>query len=285
MLEKLLFSTLVMPGELFRIAIALLGTSATVYYDVFNNRNVPDKLLYAFLAIAFLTNLIFFDADALLYGAGLTAILFAFGFALYKMGQIGGADLFVICAITLLLPIHPSFLSTPFNYPLIFSALLYSGVAFAAFSIFYFANLMLKSRNAKPNLLYLALLLPYALFAYMFISAPFFSPVYFFIASALLLSSIFFLVYRNSINEAMMQEVKVSALDGDEDVLARERMEPLMKKLKIGPVIGKNELAILKKAKVNEVWILANLPPFLPFLLLGLIASLFIGDWIFLVFY
>lgn len=285
MLEKLLFSTLVMPGELVRIAIALLGTVVTVYYDIFNNRNIPNNILYAFIAIALVTNLIFFNADILLYAAGLTAILFVFGFVLYRAGQLGGADLFVICAITLLLPIHPSFLSTPFNYPLIFSTLLYSGVAFAVFSIFFFGKLLIKSKKAKPNFLYLALILPYLFFAYLFLTAPFFSPVYFFIASILMLSAIFYLVYRDSINEAITQKVKVSTLKGDEDVLAKEKMSELMKKLKIGPVIGKNELKALKKAKVKDVWIYAELPPFLPFLFIGLLASILFGDWIFLAFY
>ncbi|MFP3949792.1 MAG: prepilin peptidase [Candidatus Micrarchaeia archaeon] len=285
MLEKLLFSTLVMPGELARIAIALLGTAAATYYDIFNNRNIPNNLLYAFLAIAFLTNLVFFDADILLYAATLTAILFAFGFILYRAGQLGGADLFVICSISLLLPIHPSFLSTPFNYPLIFSTLLYSGVAFAVFSIFFFGNLLIKSKKAKPNLIYLSLIIPYLLFSYIFLTAPFFSPAYFLIASVLMLSAISYLVYRDSINDAITQKVRVSTLKGDEDVLAKEKMSKLMKKLKIGPVIGQKELAALKKARVKEVWIYAELPPFLPFLLVGLLASILAGDWIFLVFY
>ncbi|MBD3397953.1 hypothetical protein GF412_02235 [Candidatus Micrarchaeota archaeon] len=285
MLEKLLFSTLVMPGELARIAIALLGTAAATYYDIFNNRNVPNNLLYAFLAIAFLTNLVFFNADILLYGAGLTAILFVFGYVLYRAGQLGGADLFVICSITLLLPIHPSFLSTPFNYPLIFSTLLYSGVAFAVFSIFFFGKLLIKSKKAKPNFLYLTLIFPYLFFAYLFLTAPFFSPVYFFIASVMMLSALFYLVFRESINDAIARKVKLSTLKGDEDVLAKEKMSGLMKKLKIGPVIGKKELAALKKAKVKDVYIYAELPPFLPFLFIGLLASIFIGDWIFLVFH
>ena len=100
-----------------------------------------------------------------------------------------------------------------------------------------------------------------------------------------MLSAIFYLVYRNSINDAITQKVKVSTLKGDEDVLAKEKMTELMNKLKIGPVIGKNELKALKKAKVKDVWIYAELPPFLPFLFIGLLGSILIGDWIFLVFY
>ncbi len=272
-----------MPGEFFRIAIAILGTCAATYYDIFNNRNVPDNLLYAFLIIAFLTNLLFLDMDILIYACALTGVFFLLGFILYRSGQIGGADLFVICSITLLLPIHPSFLQTPFNYPLILSTLLYSGAAFAIFSLIFFTNLIRKTKKAKPNYLYLVLIIPYLIFTYIFISAPFFSPVYFFIASLLLLSSIFFLVFRDAINEAVIAKVPLSKIT-DEDVLVKEKMEPLMKKLKIGPVLGEDEMKKLKKAKVKEVWIYATLPPFLPFLLIGLILSIFLGNWILLSF-
>jgi hypothetical protein len=283
MIEKLLFSTLIMPGEFFRIAIAILGTGAATYYDIFNNRNVPDNILYAFLIIAFLTNLVFLDMDVLIYACALTAILFAFGFVLYRSGQIGGADLFVACSITLLLPIHPSFLGSPFNYPLIFSAFLYSGAAFAIYSLLFFTNLIRKAKKAKPNYAYLVLILPYLLFTYIFISAPFFSPVYFFIASLLLLSSIFFLVFKDAINEAVTAKVPLSKIT-DEDVLVKEKMAPLMKKLEIGPVLGAEEMKKLRKAKVREVWIYATLPPFLPFLLIGLILSIFLGNWLLLSF-
>lgn len=284
MLEQLLFEPLAMPGETIRIALALIGTLAAVYFDVFNQRNVPNMLLYAFLGVAIFANIVFYDPLVFAYAAGLAAIIFLLGFLLYKMGQIGGADLFVICSIILLLPIHPSNLETLFNYPLIFSTLLYGGVAFSIFSIFYFGNKVRKSKDVKPNLFYLALLLPYAVFGYLFLTAPFFSPIYFAIASIFLLSAIFFLVYRDAIIASTMEEVPLSKIT-DEDVLAKEKMQPLMQKLKIGPVIGEKELAILKKAKVNKVWIYAHLPPFLPFLFIGLVASLLWGNWILLVFY
>lgn len=283
MIEKLLFSPLQMPGEIFRMIIAIAGTAAISYYDIFNNRNVPDNILYAFLAIAFLTNLVFLDADILIYGCALTAILFALGFFLYRSGQIGGADLFAVCAITLLLPILPSSLAAPFNYPLIFPILLYSGAAFAVYSLFFFSKLIIKSKKAKPNYVYLILIIPYLLFAYVFSAAPFFSPAYFFLASLLLLSSIFFLVFRQAINEGIIGKVPISRVD-NEDVLAKEKMEPLMKKLKIGPVLGEAEMEKLRTAKVKEVWIYATLPPFLPFLLIGLLLSLFFGDAILPVF-
>ncbi|MEM4272377.1 MAG: hypothetical protein QXH30_02210, partial [Candidatus Bilamarchaeaceae archaeon] len=267
-----------------RIFLALAGTAAAVYFDLFNRRNIPNALLYAFLGAAIVVNVFFFDPLVFAYAAGLAAIVFLLGFFSYRRGHIGGADLFVICSLILLLPIHPYNLQTPFNYPLIFSALLYAGVVFSTFSIFYFGCKLLKSKDARPNLVYLLLFIPYFAFACIFLSAPFFSPAYFAIASVLLLSAIFFLVYRKAIIASTMEKVPLSKIT-DEDVLAKEKMGPLMQELKIGPVIGEKELAILKKAKVKEVWIYAHLPPFLPFLFIGLIASLLWGNWILLIFH
>ena len=284
MLEKLLFSSLEMPGEPARIAIALIGTIIVTYFDIFNNRNIPNNLLYAFLAVAFITSIVFFSSEIFIYSIIQFAIIGILGFGLYKMGQLGGADVFVLCSIVLLLPILPTGEETLFNFPLALPLLLYGGVAFAVYSVLYFGKIIMHQKNLKPNYIYLALLIPYFIFAFIFLNAPFFSTIYFMIASLLLLSSIFFLVFRDAIYKGISEKVLVSKLPPDGDVLAKEKMGPLMKKLKIGPVIEEKELKILKKAKVKEVWIYSQLPPFLPFVLVGLLASLFFGNLIFLVF-
>jgi len=284
MLEHFLFSPMVMPMETARIFLALLGMAVASYFDVFNNRNVPEYFLYAFLGVAFLFNIVFFDYDVFVYGAVLAAILSAIGFVLYKMGQIGGADVFVVAALVLLLPVHPSYLNVPFNYPLIFSVLIFGGAAFALYSLYYFGTIIAKAKKkAKPQYAYLLLFLLYAVFAYMFFSAPFFSLAYFAIASVLLLSSILFLVYRKTIVEATMSQVLVKQLE-PEDVLVKEKMEGPLKRMDVGPVLSREDIAKLGKAGVRHVWIYSELPPFLPFLFVGLLLSLVAGGQLFLIF-
>lgn len=270
--------------ETARIFLALLGMAIGTYYDLFNNRNVPEKFLYAFLAAAFMFNVVFFDYDVFVYSVVLAFILFALGFAMYRLGQLGGADVYVVAALVLLLPINPSYLTVPFNYPLIFSVLIFGGAAFAVYSIFYFAKILTEKKSkAKPRYEYLLMFLLYGVFAYLFFNAPFFSLAYFAIASVLLLSSIIFLVYREAINEAMMEQVLVKQLE-PEDVLVKDRMDPRLRNLSMGPVLGPKEIEALKKAGVKQVWVYANLPPFLPFLFVGLIAALLFGNALFLIF-
>ena len=284
MLEWLLFSPMQMPMETARIFLAVLGMAVASYYDLFNKRNVPEVLLYAFLALAFLFNVVFFDYDVFVYAVVLAFMLLVVGFALYRVGQIGGADVIMVAALVLLLPINPSYLEVPFNYPFIFSVLIFGGAAFAVYSIFFFARIIARKKTkAKPNYLYLSLLLVYALFVYLFINAPFFSMAYFAIASVLLLSSIIFLVYRNAIMEATMEQVFVKDLE-PEDVVVQEKMDLHMKKMGMGNVLSQRDIDALRKSGTKSVWVYANLPPFLPFLLIGLIISLFLGNQLFLVF-
>lgn len=284
MLEWLLFSPMQMPMETVRIFLAVLGMAVASYYDLFNNRNVPELLLYGFLALAFIFNVVFFDYDVFVYAVVLAFILLVGGFALYRLGQIGGADVIMVAALVLLLPINPSYLEVPFNYPFIFSVLIFGGTAFAVYSIFFFAGIIARKKTkAKPNYLYLLLLLVYGLFVYLFINAPFFSIAYFAIASVLLLSSIIFLVYRDTIMEATMEQVFVKDLE-PEDVIVKERMDLHMKKMGMGPVLNQRDIDALKKSGTKHVWVYANLPPFLPFLFIGLIVALFFGNQLFLVF-
>ncbi|MDD2655171.1 MAG: A24 family peptidase [Candidatus ainarchaeum sp.] len=284
MLEWLLFSPMQMPMETARIFLAVLGMAVASYYDLFNNRNVPEMLLYGFLALAFIFNMAFFDYDVFVYAVVLAFLLLVAGFALYRLGQIGGADVIMVAALVLLLPISPSYLEVPFNYPFIFSVLIFGGAAFAVYSIFFFAGIMARKKTkAKPNYLYLSLLLVYGLFVYLFINAPFFSMAYFAIASVLLLSSIIFLVFRDAIMEATMEQVFVKDLE-PEDVVVQEKMDVHMKRMKMGPVLNQRDIDALRKSGTKSVWVYANLPPFLPFLLMGLIISLFFGNQLFLVF-
>jgi len=281
MLEELLFSPMEMPMETARIFLALLGMAIGTYYDLFNNKNVPEKFLYAFLAVAFLFNVAFFDYDVFVYAVVLAFVFFAVGFAMYRMGQFGGADVFVIAALVLLLPIHPSYLAVPYNLPFIFSVLIYGGAAFCLYSVFFFAKtLSTRKTKSKPKYEYLSLFLLYGLIAYLFFNAPFFSVAYFAIASILLLSTIIFLVHRDALTESTMEQVFVKDLE-PEDVLVKEKMDVHMKKMGIGNVLSQKDIDALKRSGTKHVWVYSNLPPFLPFLLIGLILALFFGNLLF----
>ena len=273
MIEDVLFGKLTMPGETIRIAIAFIGVLVATYYDLFNNRNVPNVLLYAFLGIALITNVIFFQQDIFVFSVALAFFIGAISFVFYRFGQLGGADVFIIASVILLLPIHPSFLGLAFNLPFIFSVIVFSGVTFAVYVVAFY-GLKLLETGAQPKLVYALLLIPYLLFAYVYVNSIIFSPVYFLFVSVLLVATVFFLMYKEDINLILAERMSPAELE-DEDVLALELMkEKTVKKYNLKRLATKDEIKRMTELKVQEVWVYSKLPPYLPFMLLGMILSL-----------
>jgi len=170
-----------MPGEPARIAIALIGTIIVTYFDIFNNRNIPNNLLYAFLAVAFITSIVFFSSEIFIYSIIQFAIIGILGFGLYKMGQLGGADVF--CALLNCAPPPNSphwrrnTLQLSLSPPV---APLWRGSLCSFILFFILEKIIMHQKNLKPNYIYLALLIPYFIFAFIFLNAPFFSTIYFY---------------------------------------------------------------------------------------------------------
>ena len=273
MLEEVLFGSLAMPGEIFRLIIAFLGVGIATYFDIFNKRNVPNTFLYGFLAVAFITNLILYQEDLFLFSVALALFFSAISYIFYRFGQLGGADLFVIASLILLLPIHPASVGLTFNLPFIFSVIVFSGVAFAVYVVVYY-GFRLREAGASPKLMYALLLIPYLLFAYVYINSIIFSPVYFVFVTILLLATIFFLMYREDINLLLAERMSPSELT-EEDVLALEMMDQkIVKKHNLKRLATADEITRMKELKVRELWVYSKLPPFLPFMLLGMILSL-----------
>src|SRR4030095_6511764 len=145
MLEDVIFGTMVMPGEMIRLILALAGTAVAAYFDVYNKKNIPDEFLFAFLGIAFIVNVVFFEPNLFWFSIAVAAFLSAIGYLFYRMGQLGGADVFVLASIMLLLPIHPSCVGMPFNLPFVFSVFIFSGILFALYVLFYFGWKVMQS--------------------------------------------------------------------------------------------------------------------------------------------
>lgn len=273
MLEEVIFSQLTMPGEIIRVLLAFIGTGAAAYYDLFNKKNVPDNLLYGFLAVAFLVNLVFYQESLFWFSLGIAVFFSVIGYFFYRLGQLGGADVFVIASIILLLPIHPSFVGMAFNMPFVLSVIIFSGVLFALYVIFYF-GWRLSQLEAKPNWAYALMFLPYLLFAYVYVNSFLFSPMYFIFVTILLFATIFFMMFREHLIRLLAEELPVAQLEA-EDVLALEIMnKDLIDRYKLPRLLTKAEIERLKETKVSEVWVYTRLPPFIPFLFVGMVLSL-----------
>lgn len=280
-LESILFGNITMPGELIRIALAILGTAVVAYFDIFNKRNIPNNLLYAFLGVAVVSNIIFFDPDLSIFAVAIAVFLSAFGYVFYKLGHFGGADVFVLASLTLLLPIPPSFVRLPFNIPFIFVIFLFALVISSLYSLVDFA-IKLSKKRAKANYLYLVIFVPYALVVYLFVNSPVFSYAFLVILSVAIISSVFFAAYREPILKLQAQKIPLGKVT-EEDVLAIELMDKDTVWLHgLKKLITAEELKRLKKLKLKEVLVYTKLLPFLPFVFFGLVLSLLFGNYLFI---
>jgi len=274
MLEDVIFGQMSMPGEIIRLLLAFLGVGVVSYYDLFNNKNIPDKVLYAFLGIAFIVNLVFFQEDLFWFSIAMALFFSLVGYVFYRVGQLGGADVYVLASVILLLPVHPSFVGLSFNMPYILSVIIFSGVLFALYVLGFF-GFRLSQVDAKPKLLYGLMFIPYLLFAYVYINSFLFSPLYFAFVSILLFATIFFMMYRESLIRLLSETLPVAQLEA-EDVLALELMnKDMIERYKLPRVIKENDLERLKKSKIGEVTVYTKLPPFVPFILVGMLLALF----------
>ena len=98
--------------------------------------------------------------------------------------------------------------------------------------------------------------------------------MYFVFVSILLFATIFFMMFRESMIKLLAEELPVSQLEA-EDVLALEIMnKDMIKRYKLPRLLTKAEVERIKKTKLSELWVYTRLPPFIPFLLLGMVFSM-----------
>lgn len=278
LLDGILFSSSKLGGEEIRIFISFLGLIATTYYDLFNNKNVPNRLLYTFLGLAILVNIIFFNQQLVVFALIQTLFFGGFFYLMYRQGQMGGADVFALISLILLLPVHPSITNMSLNYPLVVSLLVFSGVLFALYAIVFLFSKVIKLKGTKPNLFAILYVIPYGLFAYFYLNSFLFSPLYFAIISILVLASTFFLMYKKDITKALSEKVKLSKVEEEDVIVIESYTKEELSKYKLPRVAGEKELARLKKLGLSELYIYTKLPPFLPFLLVGLILSILFAN-------
>jgi len=278
-----------LPGAEMRIAAALVFTAIAAYFDAFNKKWVPNYVVYGFLAIAFALNLIYFEAETFKLALGSAAVIFAISFALYKIGQLGGADAYVLTAISLAVPYLPQpllFATQQPPYPFILSVLAPTGFVFILHMLLRFMPCISKkishgqvrfgiSKVFGPALLTVA----FAAFLYFMLSFPAALPQFYLaILSFLFLALIFFSLFKDEIKASMVETVPTGKLQA-EDILALEQMDSsLVKKLRLPALISEKTIAVLRKSGLRKVPVYTGMPFFLPYLFFGLLITILFGD-------
>ena len=281
-----------MEFEIARVAVALFGCAAGAYFDLRNNRNIPNALLYAMLVVGVAFNAFGLFGSAPAAQESMVAFvvaggIFAAGYLLYRAGQIGGADVYVMGSVALLLPAQPRIFAgvAAAPYPYVFSVIAASGLAFMAYMLAKYGVIALrgavkekKGVDAKTALGMAVVALAYAAFIYVAGANGVFGLSYFVLVGFVVFASIFFMAFKGRMARMMAQEVPLSKIE-EEDVLALEYMdEKVVEKYHLKRVADANELKRLAKLPIKKYCVYTKMPPFLPHVLFGLLATLVFGD-------
>ena len=273
-----------------RVAVALIGTGIAAYFDVTNNRNIPNHVTYPFVVLALLVNFISLDMAALPMTVGIAAAIFIIGYVFYKMGQIGGADILVITAIALAIPQQPletlivrQTIASPF--PFVLSVIIGASLAFSVVMFLSFIPKVAaairagKIKLGNERLLSAGLIaIAYIAFVYIAVKLPFFPPLYLALITFVMLTSVFFMLFREFIQASMVEFVPLSRVE-EEDVLAIEQMDKeTVAKYKLQKLLTLDEIKRLRKLPIKKFPVYTKMPMFLPYILFGLLLSLLFGD-------
>ena len=276
-----------MEFELFRMILAVAGTAAATYYDMFNKKNVPDMLLYGFLGIALAVNLL--DPSAFLQNLPIAAVMVASMYLLYRIGQLGGADVFVLAAIYAAIPVvsgpllgsQSDLILSQFQMPSIVVVTSIAVLLFAIWIVMRYAPSALRKTfrgEVRFSAMQLAqafiLLLSFGAFIYMFSQLPSFSMNLVVLMEILFVSAIFFTLYKDEIMKSMVRWKRKAET---EDVLAVEMMDSkFLSRHSIGRLVDKGQLKRMNRLK--RKWPVLDLPMFLPYVLAALVVYLLFGN-------
>jgi len=276
-----------LPFEAVRIILAVVGTAIGAYYDIWNNKNIPNAYLYGFLAAALIVNLIAFDPVLSVYGIASAALIFAFTWALYKAGQLGGADGYIMASIVMLLPVQPALLLPPlsgvaFEIPFALNIVLSSGLFFMAYmllrSLPVAYNAMLAPKSIPTNAWMGAglVLAVFAMMSYLITSMPFVPPNLYAFITVVVCILIYLVLFKKAMNDSMVEWVAPSKVE-EEDILAVEHLGPKYAS-SIPRLVDKAVLKKILSLKLKKVPVYKHLPPFIPHIFAGLALALLIGN-------
>jgi len=266
--------------EFLRIAVILLGCAIAAYTD-FKTGLIPDKITYAMIGLGLILNALQFDL--ILFSVGIA--IFVFGYVAYRLGKVGGGDVKLLTGIALLLPFYGDFI---FVVNVVFAASAISVIILATYYSLKYAKKGIDWKYELPGIIQAgffgaAIILYFALLFQMKLLS-FDGAVM--MAGVLLFALLFVALQRGIRKNFFLKEVELSKLEEDE-VLAEEFIGKETKDalgLKFKGVLGEREIAKLKELGVEKVAVYQNMPPFAPFILLGVLISLLEPNFIGLIF-
>jgi Flp pilus assembly protein protease CpaA len=286
---------------IYRIASVIIIAAVYMLFDVFNKRNVPSIFAYATLAYGFILTLFYPTEGLILESIAISLIVLGLGYVVYRVGQIGAADIIEFAAISLMLPLQPApFLQgmpSQFGLPMIISILVSAGIVSLVLVPLYYlprAKRILK----RPLLSYVD---RYTLFKSVLITCTYLVFIAFMLAvlkiqligAAILLIMLVFstllIMFEKPITDSMVEYVDYTKFD-EGDIIAFNLMttkdiQAVKRKVRgFNRLITANIIRAMKAKRVKtKLPVYKNAVPLALPIFIGIVISLTIGNLIFFI--
>lgn len=263
--------------EIIQQAVLLIGTATGAVTDA-KTGYIYDWITYPMIILGALLSI----TQQQWLNLGIAAGVFAILFAAYRFGKLGGGDVKLFTGIALL---------NPTNEPLyFFTILFFAALSAIIFYSAYYASKYIRSggtikENKKGIIKATALGVVIVVYFVLLNSYGMISAASAVLISIPLLFGLLFIALQEGIQKKFFEaKVAVGKLEEDEVIVEGRNNEKVMKILKGKQLIGGKEQALLKKAGVKAVYVLRKLPPFAPFILIGVIGAMWQPDFLFFIF-
>ena len=251
---------------LIQQAILLIGTIIGGAIDA-KTGYIYDWITMPMIAIGLILSLFLQQWNNLIFGG----IIFISLFLFYKLGKIGGGDVKLYTAIALLNPTN--------NINFLFSGII---IACAGAIIFYSTYFTIKyarkginfnenKKGIQKAVIFCALLLFYFAILVQLNLMPLLTTIPLIVAS---IFGLIFIALQEGIKKNFFEKkIKVAQLEEDEVISESSNSKKVLTLLKGKMLVGEKEKKLLKLNKIKEIIVLRDLPPFGPFIAIGVIIA------------
>ncbi len=245
--------------------LATLILSVGAAFDVLNNREIPDIFLVASAFLTLLFAFAFSNVDAFVFGLIQSGLILAFGYLIYKRGLLGMADVILFAELALLFPEVPG---SVVPLPLVLPVIIYSGVLFAVFALFYYLyKIWKRGLNHPIDYKNLLIFVAFVVFAYIYRDFPLYNPLFLYLLGLLSISATIIGMFMGNVKDAMKGLLPIEK--AEEEVLTDEFAAKHKSIIGSEKVLTRKLIEKLKSKGIYKVEVYSGMLPYVPFLLLG----------------
>ncbi len=215
-----------------RVISIIAITLIYMLFDLFNKRAIPNQIVYASVLYALFIALVYFDSTTIA-NLGIAAVVLLAGYIVYRIGQIGAADVAEFIAISLLMPLQEVSLGlgASVQMPFILSVLIDAGMAaLVMFPLYYIPKGYRRIKDPLATVSKrdfskaVAIGLIYAFFVAFLVIELDIDMLRFLLLALVMISSISIVLFERLMTQAMVEYVPVARFESG-DMIALNLMD------------------------------------------------------------